>query len=159
MPNSEMDNLELVIALVRHVDKQIRWLAIHNPVLKQLEFVASERLEGEAEREVVRREVSWALGLDRNQDFAVSNMAQLNLELDDPFWTQTGASRCRISFHNVELYRSAVIRQLTFDSRFVWLTSTEICEGRSQNGIMIDPKFVLLNERANVIQSWESNSL
>jgi hypothetical protein len=151
-----MEKNEIVVALIRHVDEQILWLAQHNGSHRQMEFVVGRRLEGEQKRETVSREVSWALGLNRNSDFLVSSMAQLNLEFVDTLPGQSGPTHNLVSFYNVEIYRTQVIDYLHTNDELVWLSSKEICQGKTQDGIPIDPLLIALNKRGNVIQHWES---
>ena len=75
-----MYKLEIGVALIRKIDRRVRWLGKFDRARKQIDFVIAERLEKESWRESVMREVAWELAIDRRRDFVVSNMAQLNVQ-------------------------------------------------------------------------------
>ena len=41
---------------------------------------------------------------------------------------------------------------------FIWLTSNEICDGVTRTGVRISPLWMMLNDRAKVIQHWETDA-
>ena len=153
-----MQKKELGVALIRKIEQQVLWLGKFNESQRQIDFVTSQRLGKETFREAVTREVAWELEIDRRLDFVVSSMAQLNLNFAATLPSQTELTQIAVAFYNVELYRKAVLRKINADNRFLWLTSAEICNGQSNQGVKIDPLIVLLNEEANVIQHWESDA-
>lgn len=153
-----MKKIELVVSLVRHQhEKKIHWLARRTPGKPNIEFIVSQRLENESPRETVAREVAWTWELQRKTDFLVASMAQLNLEFIDEIPGAIGKHQVAVSFFNVEIYRRQVIEQLDHNSHCIWLGSDEICNHRTKSGSPIDPLFVALNQRGQVIQHWESN--
>ena len=103
------------------------------------------------------REVAWDLALDRKRDFVVSNMAQLNVQLDAILPGYPGQTSITCAFYNVELYRKAAVAQVEQNENFVWLTSNEICNGVTEDGVELNPLILILNEEAKVIQHWESD--
>ena len=154
-----MQNVYLSIALIRKTYNQsLRWLARLDPSTKQFGFVIGERLESESFRETTIREVAWELMLDRQRDFLVSNMAQMNLEFIDRMPGHHEKSHVVASFYNVEVYRKDIVTKLENDSGNFWVTSEEICNGVSQCGRHFDPMVPYLINRSSVIQYWESSS-
>lgn len=152
-----MDAQTIAVALVKNtVAPRPTWLARQQSSQAPLEFILGQRLEDESFRETVFREVAWALGLDRNRDFLVSNMAQLNLELDELLPGQDTVQKTAIQFYNVEVYRKATLESIANDPRNVWVDSQEICNGVSHEGIAFDPLITYLINRSEVIQPWES---
>ena len=142
-----MDKMEISVALIRKIEQRIHWLGKFNPAKRQVEFVIAHRLEKESWRESVIREVAWQLDIDRRRDFVVSNMAQLNIELKTEL-PRLGQTKIRCAFYNVELYRSSVIEQIDNGDEFVWLTSTEICEGETEDGIPVSYTHLTLPTKA-----------
>ena len=154
-----MEKIALSVALIRKTYNQsLRWLARLDPSTKQLRFVIGERLNDESYRETTIREVAWELMLDRQKDFLVSNMAQMNLEFIDRIPGHFDKSHVAVSFYNVEVYRKDVVKALEDDPQNFWVTSEEICNGTTANGRRFDPLAPYLINRSNVIQYWESSS-
>jgi hypothetical protein len=154
-----MESISLSVALIRKTYNQsLRWLARLDPATRQLVFVMGTRLEEESFRESAIREVAWELRLDRQRDFLVSNMAQMNLEFIDRIPGRADKSHLRVSFYNVEVYRREVVELLENDRRNFWVTSEEICNGKTQGGRRFDPLVPYLVNRSSVIQYWESSS-
>lgn len=152
-----MDKLEIAVALIRRIGEQIHWLGKLNHADNTVDFVIAGRLEKESWRESVTREVAWELGIDRKRDFIVSNMAQLNIEMEMVLPGSTSPTEVACAFYNVELYRKATIAQFQEHEDFVWLTSNEICDGVTKSGAKLNPMILSLNSAANVIQHWESD--
>ncbi|MFT7634167.1 MAG: hypothetical protein ACI87E_005226 [Mariniblastus sp.] len=153
-----MEHVSLSVALIRKTYNQsLRWLARLNPTSKKLGFVIGERLNMESFRETTIREVAWELLLDRQRDFLVSNMAQLNLEFVDRMPGHYDKSRVVVSFYNVEVYRKEVVEALESDRANFWVTSEEICNGVTRDGRRFDPLVPYLINRSSVIQYWESS--
>ena len=152
-----MDKLEIGVALIRKIDQRIRWLGKLNHTKQQIDFVIAERLEKESWRESVMREVAWDLAIDRRRDFVVSNMAQLNVQVEVMLPGRAEQTSVACAFYNVELYRKAALAQIERNENFVWLTSKEICDGETEDGVKMNPLILILNERAKVIQYWESD--
>ena len=154
-----MENVSLSVALVRKTYNQnVRWLARLDPVAKHLVFAIGSRLEGESFRESAIREVAWEFRLDRQRDFLVSRMAQKNIEFVDRLPGRTEKSHLRVSFYNVEVYLKEVVETLEKDRHNFWVTSAEICNGRTRGGRPFDPMVPYLVNRSSVIQYWESSS-
>lgn len=153
-----MEKLHLAVALVRNQTKDgVRWLARWNDSRQHLEFILGERLEGERFRETIVREVAWELGLDREQDMLVSNMAQLNMQFVDRLPRGYSAADVTVAFYNVLPYGQSALDQITEDEFNFWVTSEEICAGVSNSGRPFDPMVTYLVDRSEVIQSWESS--
>ncbi len=123
-----------------------------------MSFIIGDRLQQESFRETAIREVAWELDIDRNRDFLVSNMAQMNLEFIDQIPGQFDKTHVVVSFYNVEIYRKSVVQKLREDPRNIWVSSEEICSGVSRQGPPFDPIVPYLINRSNVIQYWESSS-
>ena len=154
-----MKSLEIGVALIRKIGERIHWLGKNNPARQQIDFVIANRLEKESWRDAIMREVAWELDLDRKRDMVVSNMAQLNLEFSAVLPRQTDPAQIACAFYNVELYGKSAKAKVEENEDFLWLTSNEICDGVTETGIRIDPLWMLLNERAKVIQHWETDAL
>ena len=162
-----MRDLKLAVALIRARPDQPHWLGrrrlLNNPQTKesrqQIDFIMTDAIDAESVRTAVAREVSWVLDIDRDRDLLVSNMAQLNIQFEGVMPGTTERCQVTAAFYNVNFYRSAAIERISASDDFVWLSSHEICSGRSDEGIEIDPVFLWLNRQANVIQSWESDAL
>ena len=154
-----MENISLAVALIRKsYNQKLCWMARLNHSRRQLEFVIGDRLEDESFRETTIREVAWSLGLDRQRDFLVSNMAQMNLEFIDQIPGQFEKCHVMVSFYNVEIYRKDVVQMLEQDPNSIWVTSKEICDGVTECGRRFDPLVPYLVNRSSVIQYWESSS-
>jgi hypothetical protein len=154
-----MDKLEIGVALIRKIDTKIQWLGILNDSKSQVDFVTAQRLENESWRETIMREVAWQLEIDRKRDIVVSNMAQLNLEFETVLPGTSEPTQLSCAFYNVQLYGKETSERIDGREPFVWLTSDEICNGVTKTGIPISPLVVQLNQKANVIQRWESDSI
>lgn len=157
-----MQKLQWAVALIRtHFNNERRWLATRTRGVfrnePKLSFIMAERLENESFREALFREVAWELELDRRRDFLVSNMAQLNMELIERLPGQTQTTHSLVSFYNVDIYRGSVCRRLARDSNVCWLDSSEVCDGVTRHGQILDPLVPWLINRSNVIQHWESS--
>lgn len=145
------------IALIRNFDtgNMLRWLAVYQKKSRSLNFVTGDRLEGESFREANMREVAWQLNVDR-KDFLTSKMAQLNLEFMETLPHASVETHYHVAFYNVEVFRPAVIETIQSRSEFVWVTSEEICNGKTKLGVPFDPTLSYLINRSAVIQHWES---
>ncbi len=150
--------MEIGVALIRKMDRRIHWLGKFDRANNQIDFVIAHRLEKESWRESIIREVAWELDIDRKRDFIVSNMAQLNINLEATLPGQLEPVSVACAFYNVELYRKSAIEQIDGNADLVWLSSSEICNGVTDNGTPLNPLVVLLNEEADVIQHWESDA-
>ena len=152
-----MNKMELGVALIRRIEQRVQWLGKYNETRRQVDFVTALRLEKESWRETIMREVAWQLEVDRRRDFVVSSMAQMNINFETRFLHQAESTQVAAAFYNVELYRKAAMDRIAANEDFIWLTSNEICDGVTEDGLRIDPLLVLLNKEAQVIQYWESD--
>jgi len=153
-----MEKVSLSISLIRNTLQQSpRWLARLNEKTAQLDFVIAHRLGLESFREAAIREIAWELRLDRNRDFLVSNMAQINLEFVDQIPGGFDKQHVLTSFYNVEIYRTDAMNSVDIDSRNFWIRSDEICNGVTDCGRRLNPIVPYLINRANVIRHWESS--
>lgn len=145
------------IALIRNFDtgNMLRWLAVYQKKSRSLNFVNGDRLVGESFRESIMREVAWQLDVERN-DFLTSKMAQLNLEFLETLPHTSMEIHYHVAFYNVEVYRPAVIEMIQNRTDLVWVTSEEICDGKTKLGVPFDPTLAYLINRSSVIQHWES---
>ena len=146
------------IALIRNFNtgNMLRWLGVYNRSTQTINFITGERLEGESFRESVRREVAWNLDVDRNSDFLASKMAQLNLEFVESLIDGHDARHYHVAFYNVEVYREKVLDKIAARDDLIWVTSEEICAGKTKLGIQFDPVLKALIRKSEVIQHWES---
>ena len=146
------------IALIRNFDTgdMLRWLAVYDSKSCSLNFMMGQRLEDESFREAICREVAWQLNVDRKRDFLASKMAQLNLEFIESLPHMASDTHFHVAFYNVEVYRQAVLDSIAENTSLVWVTSEEICEGKTKLGVPFDPTLKYLIKRSAVIQHWES---
>lgn len=146
------------IALIRNFStgNMLRWLGVYDRTTKTINFISGQRLEAESFRESVNREVAWSLDVDRKSDFLTSKMAQLNLEFVDALIDGDNARHYHVSFYNVEVYRTKVLDKIASRDDLIWVTSDEICNGKTRLGISFDPLLVALLKKSDVIQHWES---
>ena len=145
------------IALIRNFDtgNMLRWLAVYQKKSRSLNFVTGDRLEGESFREANMREVAWQLNVER-RDFRTSKMAQLNLEFMETLPHASIETHYHVAFYNIEVYRPDVIEMIQNRTELAWVTSEEICDGKTKLGVPLDPTLSYLINRSAVIQHWES---
>ncbi len=103
------------------------------------DFVIARRLNKESFRESVTREVAWRLELDRNHDFLVSNMAQLNMEYVRTLPGEFNEMHIAVAFYAVDIYRKHAFLALSERKDIRWLNSVEVCQGVSIDGNSINP--------------------
>lgn len=158
MDVSDKPRFRRAIALIRNFDtgNMLRWLAVYDKKSRSLNFMMGDRLENESFREAIMREVSWQLSVDRNSDFLTSKMAQLNLEFVETVPHLTAETHFHVAFYNVEVYRQAVLDEIAGRKDLIWVTSEEICQGKTNLGVPFDPTLNFLIKRSDVIQHWES---
>lgn len=158
MENLPRPKFQKSIALIRNFDTgtMLRWLAVYDPKKSSLNFVTGERLEGESFRESVLREVAWTLDIERASDFLTSKMAQLNLEFVETLPHLPVETHFHVSFYNVEVYRQRVLDAIAAREDLHWVTSEEICNGKTTLGVPFDDTLVYLINRSGVVQHWES---
>ena len=154
-----MDKLEVGVPLIRKISDRVEWLGRINRSKQQIEFLMANRLEKESWRDAIMRDVAWELDLDRKLDMLVSKMAQLHLEFDAVLPGQVDSTRVICAFYNIEFYRKSAKAKVEANQDFIWLTSTEICAGVTDEGMPIDPLLLFLNGRAQVIQHWETDAM
>ncbi len=145
------------IALIRNFDtgNMLRWLAVYHKKSRTLNFVMSDRLEGESFRDSIMREVAWQLDVERN-DFLTSKMAQLNLEFIETLPHTSTELHYHVAFYNVEVYRPSILELIHGRNDLAWVTSEEICDRKTKLGVPFDPTLGYLINRSAVIQHWES---
>jgi len=150
-----MQTLILAMALIRNrSDEGSTWLTKWNGCRKVLEMICGQRLETESFRETVSREVAWQLDLERNRDFLVSNMAQINLEYDDVLPGETELTHVAVSFYSVDLYRRVARERVKANEDLIWVPSSEICAGSTAMGRSFNSVHCALINRSKVIESW-----
>ena len=147
------------IGLVRNFDtgNMLRWLGVYSKQSRSLNFVTGDRLEGESFRETIVREVAWQLNVDR-KDFLTSKTAQLNLEFLETLPHTSVETHYHVAFYNVDVFRPAVIEAIQSRSEFAWVTSEEICDGKTKLGVPFNQTLSYLINRSAVIQHWESDA-
>jgi len=148
------------IALIRNFNtgNMLRWLGVYDRATQTISFLSGERLEGESFRESVTREVAWNLEVERKSDFLASKMAQLNLEFVESLIDGDEERHYHVAFYNVEVYREKVLDKIAARDDLIWVTSEEICAGKTKLGIHFDPLLIALIKKSDVIQHWESAS-
>lgn len=150
-----MQNLVLAMALIRdRREDGSTWLTKWNGCRNMLEMICGQRLETESFRETIAREVAWQLDLERDKDFLVSNMAQINLEYDDLLPGDSEPTHIAVAFYPVDLYRQVARDKVAANQDLVWVPSSEICNGLTQAGHAFNPVHCSLINRGKVIESW-----
>ena len=152
-----MNSLFIAVSLIRRINEnKLQWLVRWNHEPEHYSFIVGSRLENETYRESITREVAWQLGLDRNKEFLVSNMATLNLEFIDQLPGQCSPHHIAVSFYPVDLYRESARTKVANNNDLVWANSDEICSGLVNDNQPFDPMMLNLIRRSGVIQSWDS---
>lgn len=155
----DLPTKDISIGLIRRLgDGGWRWLARWDKKGKFFDFVTTECLEGESAREAISREAAWTLNLNRGRDILVCNMAQSVLEFVDCLPGDDFETQIKVEFYNVELYRSGTVDEVNEVAENAWLTSQEICAGRTKENLPLNPLLTRLIARSGVIQHWESST-
>ncbi|MBL8891374.1 MAG: hypothetical protein JNL67_15450 [Planctomycetaceae bacterium] len=150
-----MQTIELGLALIRQrASEGSMWLTQASKNQPMLSFVSGSRLEGESFRETISREVAWQLDLERNREFLVANMAQIDLEFEGAIPGQPDLTRLHVAFYSVDLYRSAARQRIAKRDDLVWVPSSVLCEAERFSGWLINPFHQSLIHRSKVIESW-----
>ena len=150
----DMDKFFISIALVqKSVAGKTFWLLREQDEL--LRFIVGNRLEKESFRETVIREVAWQLNLDRRRDMLVSNMSQLSIEFDEQLPDSSGQRHVALAFYNVHLNRQKVIDVVDAENSNHWVTASEICLGRSDDGRQIDSEIVGWINKYEIVKPWQ----
>lgn len=151
-----MRQLFVSIALISRIeDDRSRWLVRWRSSDGCYDLVRGLRLEKESFRETIDREVGWQLGLSRERDYLVSNMAQLNLEFVDILPGEPGAQHVAASFYPVHLYGREARSRVEQDGSNRWVTADELLRGRVQDGTPVSPVTHHLLHRGDVIAPWQ----
>ena len=150
-----MDKHFQSVALIRHTDKDsnIRWLVKWHEGQKQWNLIRGERLESESFREVIVREVAWELDLERNKEFAVSKMPSLCMEYVGTLPNLSEESHIAVAFYLVPIYQNDVMDKLQRDG-LLWVSSGELCNGKTDDGFPIDPLAISWINRWEVVRPW-----
>lgn len=147
--------IELGLALIRERGEHgSRWLMQHKGCQNMLNFLCGSRLEGESFRETVMREVAWQLDLERQREFLVANMAQIDLEFEGVVPGQETLTRLHVAFYTVDLYRRAARDRVMARPDLIWVPSAPLCEATQFEGKLINPFHQSLVQRSKVIESW-----
>lgn len=151
----EPQTIELGLALIRDRGEQgSRWLLQHKGCQNMLSLLCGSRLEGESFRETVTREVAWQLDLERQREFLVANMAQIDLEFEGVVPGQESLTRLHVAFYTVDLYRRVARERILARQELIWVPSAALCEASEFEGKLINPFHQSLIQRSKVIESW-----
>lgn len=149
-----MELLQLSVGMIqRAVDDSIQMLLKYDACGGFWRFVVGQRLENESFRDTILREVAWQLDLDFTHDFLVAHMALLTMESIEEYSGEDSV-HLRIAFYPVHLYRKQAIELISRQTAFRWFTCREICNGRSDQGDLIDPHIVRYLRKWEVVQPW-----
>ena len=150
-----MRQLFVSIALISRIEgDRNRWLVRWRSPDGCYDLVRGFRLEQESFRETIDREVGWQLGLSRQRDYLVSNMAQLNLEFVDVLPGETDPQHVAASFYPVHLYGREAHSRVEQDRGNRWVTADELLQGRVQGGGPLSPVTHHLIHRGDIIAAW-----
>jgi hypothetical protein len=144
------------IALIRKpADHRTLWLARWQDRGRWYDFVMAEPLGDESFRECIDREVGWVLDLERERDYLVSNMAQINLNFSDALPGDAHETHIVVAFYVVDLYRKSAWQRVDADRANCWLTAEQIYAGLAQDERPINPNLRFLVRHSEVIQPWQ----
>ncbi len=150
-----METIALGFALIRdRAEAGSRWLMRQPGCAGMLSLICGDRLEEESFRETVTREVAWQLDLERNREFLVSNMAQINLEFEGMMPDTDDPAKMVVAFYTVDLYRQSARDRINERKDLLWVPSADLCEQSKFEGRMINPFHQALINRCKVIESW-----
>ncbi|MFG0334448.1 MAG: hypothetical protein ACF8TS_13875 [Maioricimonas sp. JB049] len=145
------------IALVRRwFGEEERWLARWDEQAQALDFVYSERLEGESYRESIDREIAWTLRLQRKRDYIVSSVPRLHFQAPLEIPGQCTPVYYVVQFFVVDLYGQRAAGTLDADALNQWCRPAELREGRTTDGRAIAPGLHVLLARTDAIPSHGS---
>ena len=158
---SNFDRMEksfLAVALVQNMHNgRTRWLLNQSSgeSKRELNFIVGERLEQESFRESVTREVAWQLGLDRNRDFIVSNMAQLSVEFVE-IDSEAGQERhIALAFYSVHVGKRNILDAIDEVPSTTWVSAAKICAGVTSEGKPIQSDVVEWINKYEVVRPWQ----
>lgn len=144
------------IALIRKpTEHRTSWLARWQDRGRWFDFIMAEPLGDESFRECIDREVGWVLDLERERDYLVSNMAQINLDFSDALPGDAHETQILVAFYVVDLYRKSAWQKVDADRENFWLTAEQIYAGHAQDGRPINPNLRFLIRHSEVIQPWQ----
>jgi hypothetical protein len=150
-----MQSIELGFALIRERGETgSTWLTLASRNQAMVSFISGTRLEGESFRETVTREVAWQLDLERDREFLVANMAQIDLEFEGTVPGQSGPTRLHVAFYSVDLYRRVARSKVASRTDLVWVPSSTLCQAPRFGEWLINPFHQSLIQRSKVIESW-----
>ena len=151
-----MEKVFSSVALIRrYVDNRSQWMALWDEKYDRWDFVVGQRLASESFRETVLREVSWRLNLNRDTDFLVSNMSQLNMEYVGQLPGDLPEKHIAVAFYAVDLYKSEVAEAIAKSHKIDWLSSAEVCAGQKKNGPLLNPLICHWVNKWQVILPWQ----
>ena len=140
------------IALLRHPEQMERlWLAWWNRREDAWDFVTAERLENESFRECLDREIAWVLPLQRSQQYLISSVARLHLDLSADEMETT----CAVEFYVVDLYGRTAQEAVDSCDQLRWLSGSELLSGETADGAPVSPRLVKLLQKADVIPRYD----
>jgi hypothetical protein len=119
-----------------------------------LSLICGPRLEDESFRETVTREVAWQLDLERQREFLVANMAQINLEFEGSLPGEEAVTRLMVAFYSVDLYRRVARERIGQRPDLIWVPSEVLCHESYFGDHLINPFHQSLVNRGKVIESW-----
>ena len=137
-------NKESIAYLVRRQNEGDHW-----------QFIVGNRLGTESFRETAIREVAWQLKLDRQRDFIVSAMAQLSMEEVETIDCSGAQVHLAVAFYSVHVYRDEVISDLASNPNVRWVSSAEICAGKTGDDEVIDPGVVAWINKWDILPAWQ----
>ncbi len=150
-----MTKTVFVVALIRRrVNDSTCWLALWSAENDFWDIPVFRRLESETVQELLQREISWLLNIDR-REFLVAKMAQLHVNPLAAVASSNADDEAELIFNSVDIYQQAVLDKLGDDDGRRWLTARELCSGITDDNRQINPKIPDWLHRWQVIQPWE----
>lgn len=140
------------LGLVRdQASSPVHWLLRNRG---KLEFIQSERLEGDSYRDCIKREVAWSLNLHRDKDCLVSSHSRLHLSQAIFVPDENQEVWFEVEFFVVDLFTEVARQAVANNPNVIWLTGQEVRAGDSKTGLPICERHRLLMSAADVIPAW-----
>lgn len=128
------------IAMVRRMEHDDElWLVRYHTCGGYLQLISAACLENESFREAIDRELAWSLKLQRGKDYLLSSVPRLHLEVMLKSSSGENVQAFYVEFYVADIYRDAVLRQIEQTEGLCWLSTQELRNGVTSDGILVDP--------------------
>jgi hypothetical protein len=143
--------------LIRKFDQgQTSWLVVRQPGKREFDLVYGNRVGQEPFSQTISKAVATTLRISAEKDVLVSGMAQLNMEYHGYLPGEIQMLHVAVAFYPVTLFREEARSRIETDPHFRWLSSVEMCAGRSHLGEQINLITTHLINKFEIIQGWDA---